>query len=135
MLRLVSDLAEHESDRTWARTTAIMTVNAGLFVLMAVAIEKDLRPLILATAGIGVLLAIVWYCIVTISKHYEARWHRDMEAIILADPDLTVYVRGRHDPRDERPRVWRASTSLKIIVVLIGLMWLLILVLSLSGRL
>lgn len=135
MLKLVSDLAEHETDRTWGRTMAIMTANAGLFVLVSVAIQKDLQPLVVAVAAVGVLLAILWYCIATISKHYEERWHKDMEAIILEDDDLTKFVRGRNKPRTARPRTWSATTCLKIIIVLMGLVWLLILVLSLSGRL
>lgn len=138
ILKLVSDLAERETDRTWSRTTAIMTLNAGLFILTSVAFQKNLTSLLIICAVLGILLAFLWFSIAVISKYYEERWHKDMEAIISNDPTLTEFVRGRNNPRCIKPKVliwnmWRCTTSLKIIIVLIGLMWLIILLLSFSG--
>jgi uncharacterized membrane protein YbhN (UPF0104 family) len=135
LLKFVADLAERETDRTWRRATVMTTINAGLFVLVSVAIQNNIRWLVSIVSAFGVILAIVWYGITVISKFFEARWHKDMDAIVASDNELAEFVRGRSDPRIPRPRTWRATTGFKIIITLMGAIWLLIFILSMARKL
>ncbi len=120
ILKLVADLAERETDRTWRRTGTMLTVNAGLLVLVTVAIEKKVPVIVLFVGIFGIILSILWHKIAVMSKFYEKRWHKNMEAIIKSDDTLKQWVTGRNDFRPEK----RSATGyFRIVIKLTGLFW------------
>jgi hypothetical protein len=135
-LKLVADLAERESDRTWRRATTMMTVNAGLFVLISVAFQGNNRCLILVSSIFGIVLSIVWYFIASISKHYESRWHDNMEMIINSNKMLRDLVRARKKkkPKILGRNIWSATKLFKVVIVLTGIMWAVLLIVAILKK-
>ena len=132
ILELVSFLAEKESDRTWSRFSILLSINAGIIALTGFLLDKyDYLGLI--TGGIfGLILSIVWYKIIPISKYYENRWHQDMIVIIRSDPSLEKFITGRfkNNGNLKRPLKRSASDYVKLIPLSLGLFWIITIIIS-----
>lgn len=126
ILRFVAELGESESDRTWRRFSMMLTVNAGLVAIVALADPTLVPPVIrLLASFIGIVLSVVWFHVIRMSKYYEYRWHADMEYILNHSPELQEFIRGR--PADkcriDRPFSWSTTTSASLLPISFGLFW------------
>jgi len=128
MLQLVSDIAERESDRTWRRFAILITINGALVALVSI-ISPEFSKATRLVAGIfGLVVSFAWYKMVPISKYYEQRWQEDMKYIISSDPVLADVIKARDSvtSRATRPTAWSASSYVRVMAIMIGAIWLIL---------
>jgi hypothetical protein len=117
LLKLVSDLSEKESDRTWKRYNTMLTANT--FLLSAITLfGKELDPILKVVLGLlGIFIASIWIKISLLSKKYEKRWHNDMDELIANDNYFKAHIKGRQDKtllnseQKSKPTATRKSSS------------------------
>ncbi|HEX8682951.1 MAG TPA: hypothetical protein VF707_11595 [Ardenticatenaceae bacterium] len=103
VLKLLVELAEKESDRSWVRYSMMLYASTGLTAILSFAASSATPILSVAPAVAGIVIAIVWVRMNTLSYYYEHRWHADIEEVVKSEPLLTQWIRGRNNPRIARP--------------------------------
>ena len=103
VLKLVSDLAERESDRSWVRYSMMLYANTGILAILTYALQSQRWINVALPSFMGVIMSYAWLKTNGASYYYEHRWHADMEAIIKSDKTLRTWVKGRNSPRIAKP--------------------------------
>ena len=114
LLKLLSAIADKESDRIWVRYNAMLVSSTGLIAVFGWLIGQDqhtkqlsLAYAILFLSAIGAALAVTWLLTIVLGRFYEKRWFADMDAIIQGDQSLRRILLARNgaSPRVVRPRL------------------------------
>jgi hypothetical protein len=121
ILGVVLDSAEKEADRMWVRHSWMMTVNTGLLGLMGFRFE-EVPVFTTIISVLGIILAVMWYCISVLSHYYESRWFADARCIINSDKHLSEYIRARGpNSRVPRPITTTGTTFVKGVIIAFGI--------------
>jgi len=125
-LKLVTQLAENESDRGWKRYTVMLTANGALLAFLSASVRMENIFLVSILAAIGAVVSWTWLKINEASYFYEHRWHSDMEAIIESEPFLSLWIRGRNNPRISRPHKKSGLYLFSVLPKFITAFWVII---------
>jgi len=103
ILKMLTDLAENESDRCWARFHMLLLVNTGLVAALSFSLTGASRLLAVGLSLLGITCSWAWLKINVLSDYYEHRWYADVDEVIKSDETLSEWVRGRIQPRIPKP--------------------------------
>ena len=98
-IKLVVELAEKESNRSWARYSVMFFASIGVLAVQLLIARSGLSWINAIPCLVGMVASIVWIKLNKFSRYYENRWNADIEAIIASDKTLFEWVRGRNLPR------------------------------------
>ena len=126
LVALTATIGEQEADRLWKRYGIMLTLNAGLLAIVSFTASNKMNVFSGSIAVLGLVVSVCWYRMVSLSQFYEARWRKDLGAVIDADPVLTVLLRSRSrlGPRTQKPIRGSSTGNAKFLVVLAGGLWI-----------
>lgn len=125
LLGVICNLAEQESDRTWARYTFMIAVHSAAAALMFQLDNMHLFLASLCVCGVGFYLTFVWRHIREMSKFYERRWHLDFDALVNRDLALAEWLKARSaNPRMKRPPGKSTTDYVDDLTELVLLVWI-----------
>jgi hypothetical protein len=111
ILKVLVELAEKESNRSWVRYSMMLYSSTGLLAVLSVTVSDGLSLISLLPSVSGIVIAIAWLRINILSYYYEHRWHADIEALIESDETFRQWIRGRNQPRIPRPLRSRSALA------------------------
>jgi hypothetical protein len=103
LLKYLTGLAEGEANRAWTRQSVLLSVNTALLGIAALMLSAGNVALVALPALLGLATTYVWQRLNQLGQFYQDRWYTDMDALIASDAELRDWVRGRAQPRVERP--------------------------------
>ncbi len=109
ILKLLALFAEKESDRAWVRYATMLYANTGMIAILSLILSSEFLSnrfafvFIVILSLVGIVSAIAWLKINSVSHYYEQRWRHDMDALTKSEETLKEWVRGRSDPRISWP--------------------------------
>ena len=132
IFNVLTTLALKEAELLWVRYTTMLYTNTGLVAILAYALENKSTGLIVGIAVVGVIMSIVWVQMIRLSSYYYQRWQIDADQLVQSDKYLSEVIRGRLNPRLEKPANWSASTYGKIIPFIFIVGWVIVILDALS---
>lgn len=95
ILKLVSDIAEKESDRFWKRFYVMFATNGGLLGYLSFLLKNEYMYLIIPCTVLGIVVSIIWMITIAWSFEYQDRWIKDQIKLISEDDFLGKKIQGR----------------------------------------
>lgn len=128
VLKLVSDFAEKEADRTWARYRMMLFIQSALALFASIEFLEKNQYVFLLVCFLGIGFGFIWYGIFVWSLYGQDRWIKDQHYIIENDDFLDAHIKGRSTERIKRPSFMHPRTLFKIPPLSFSLAWFLALV-------
>ena len=103
ILKVVADMAEKESARTWTRYAMMLYASIGLLATLFLTLKVGMLWVAAVPSVIGIIVSIAWLKINAFSGSYTKRLHGDMEALVKSDETLQEWVRATNLPEIRQP--------------------------------
>lgn len=125
LIKLSLNQAEKESDRYWTRANLFIMILVGSFALVG-SFFKNIDPLVMILLSLfGISISIIWFQVGRMSKFYAARWRQDAIELLKKNEEISDRMRALTNPRINRPRPQKLSSSMCILILAIisTLLW------------
>ena len=133
ILKLVSELAENESDRFWTRYYTMLYANTAMLGIIAAIISfyppKFIYALLICSF-IGCAVSYVWWRIVGFGLSFQDRWIEDQKAIIDNNSDIHQLIKGRDKENDTNSDVIKAKKLYKFLPQISFIVWSILVIYS-----
>lgn len=123
-LRIMEGMARHEAKLLWTRFMSVFYVHTAIIGIITFAYSAENKNLVLIFCAIGMILALVWLRLISLSGYYYKIWQNDANRLIQESQELKTLFPGILDPK--RPRIKpRHLISLVPGVIFVGYLFIL----------
>lgn len=98
ILKVVADMAEKESGRTWTRYAMMLYASIGLLGILLLTLKIGMFWVSAVPALIGTAVAVAWLKTNSFWGSYAQGWQTDMEKLVKSDPTLYEWVKATNLP-------------------------------------
>jgi len=130
IFKIISDLAEKETDRYWIRYRTMFLINSAIGAIISFTPDNIRMIVILFCSPIGFFTSYSWLQIIRWSEYYQDRWVRDQIAIINSDQFLSDYIKGRSEERLKKPEMISIRKLFWVGPVVFLVIWIMLISLS-----
>ena len=97
ILKLVSELAEKESDRFWTRYSTMLYATTVLVGIVSFSPSNYIIYILLLCSILGCVISFVWLIMVKWGLYYQDRWIFDQKKIIESNIEFKEFIKGRDE--------------------------------------